>query len=549
MIQRALIYLALLAGSVIFAWPFIWMASTSAKLERELFSEKTRIFPQAPRPQIRSPYIDDRRFRDVSGPRMDEALGIIETRLQSATEPWDPEIDRATALTQVARGIYAHLLYTIPRTDWDKSIAELRPEIDQQISPELIADATGSLRRAFCVGQLRVRSYDLQEDQLVAPQNAATSWNIGGTAQATVVQTGSPSEPYAELHYDFSRGNLVTLSQVFTTSFAVKRLHRIQLYLRNDDTWNAISLVVEKDGAQFRAARAVDDADINWVVNTWQEEGPDDRPDKIRTWTLLREVKRGPQFVSAPNQIKITIEIAHRNLMQAWWAKILRNYRLTFDYIPFWRYVATSLFLVILNLAGTLFSCSLVAYSFARLQWPGRSVCFALLLATMMIPPQVTMIPQFLLFQKLGWYNTLQPLWVMSFFANAFGVFLLRQFLKGIPRDLEDAARLDGCGFFRIYWHIMLPLVKPTLAAVAIFTFLASWNEFMMPLIYISDQRLYPLSFGLYAFQVQALQPGTSAGIGMLMAGSLLMTLPVIAIFFFAQRYFLQGVTLTGIKG
>jgi multiple sugar transport system permease protein len=190
-----------------------------------------------------------------------------------------------------------------------------------------------------------------------------------------------------------------------------------------------------------------------------------------------------------------------------------------------------------------------VAYSFARLQWPGRTICFALLLATMMIPPQVTMIPQFLIFQKLGWYNTLRPLWVMSFFASAFGVFLMRQFLKGIPRDLEDAGRLDGCGFLRIYWHIMLPLVKPTLAAIAIFTFLATWNEFMMPLIYLSDQRLYPLSFGLYAFQIQSLRPGTGAGIGMLMAGSLLMTLPVIAIFFFAQRYFLQGVTLTGLKG
>jgi ABC-type glycerol-3-phosphate transport system permease component len=253
--------------------------------------------------------------------------------------------------------------------------------------------------------------------------------------------------------------------------------------------------------------------------------------------------------VQAPNQIKITLELEQRNAWQAWSAKLLRNYRLTLDYIPFWRYVATSLFLIILNLAGTLFSCSLVAYSFARLQWPGRTTCFALLLATMMLPPQVTMIPQFLLFQKLGWYNTLKPLWVMSFFASAFSVFLLRQFLKGVPRDLEDAARLDGCGFFRIYWHIMLPLIKPTLAAIAIFTFLASWNEFMMPLIYLSDQRLYPLSFGLYAFQIQSLQPGTSAGIGMLMAGSLLMTLPVIAIFFFAQRYFLQGVTLTGLKG
>ena len=237
------------------------------------------------------------------------------------------------------------------------------------------------------------------------------------------------------------------------------------------------------------------------------------------------------------------------NQVQAWWEKIRRNYRLTLDYIPFWRFVATSVFLIILNLVGTVISCSLVAYSFARLQWPGRTVCFALLLATMMLPPQVTMIPQFLIMQKLGWYNTLYPMWIMSFVAPAFYVFLLRQFLKGIPRDLEDAARLDGCGFLRIYWHIMLPLVRPTLAAIAIFTFIATWNDFMNPLIYLADQRLYPLSFGLYAFQVQIANPGTAKGMGMMMAGSLLMTLPVIAIFFFAQRYFLRGVTLTGMKG
>src|SRR5438270_12168687 len=122
----------------------------------------------------------------------------------------------------------------------------------------------------------------------------------------------------------------------------------------------------------------------------------------------------------------------------------------------------------------------------------------------MMIPAQVTMIPQFLIMQKLGSYNTLKPLWVMSFFGSAFSIFLLRQFLKGIPHDLEDAARLDGCGFLRIYWHIMLPLVKPTLSAVAIFTFLSTWNEFMMPLIYFSDQRFYPLSFWLYVLLIQS---------------------------------------------
>jgi multiple sugar transport system permease protein len=198
---------------------------------------------------------------------------------------------------------------------------------------------------------------------------------------------------------------------------------------------------------------------------------------------------------------------------------------------------------VILNIAGALASGSLAAYSFSRLHWPGRNFCFTLLLATMMIPGQLTMIPHFLIMRWLGWYNTLYPLWVGSFFASAFNVFLLRQFMKGIPRDLEDAARIDGCGFLRTYWHVALPLVRPTLTAIAIFTFMGTWNDFMGPLVYLSDQRLYPLSFGLYALNVQS-----NAATGMMMAGSLLMTLPIIVIFFFAQRFFLQSVAFSGVK-
>ncbi|MCZ7592379.1 MAG: carbohydrate ABC transporter permease [Kiritimatiellae bacterium] len=125
-------------------------------------------------------------------------------------------------------------------------------------------------------------------------------------------------------------------------------------------------------------------------------------------------------------------------------------------------------------------------------------------MATMMIPGQVTMIPYFLIIKWLGWYNTLTPLWVMSLTGNAFNIFLLRQFMKGIPRDLEDAARIDGCNSWQVYQHVMLPLIKPTLACIAIFTFMGVWNDFMGPLIYLSDQRLYPLSLGLYAFNVQA---------------------------------------------
>ena len=547
MIRRVLIYGALFIGALIFAWPFFWMAAVSAKLDREMFGE-ARMLPERPIPRLQSPYVDDRIYVGVSGPRSEETLPIIEQHLRRLDIAWPADLDRETLITHTARGVYKRLLTTVPNETWDAPLEQLRASITGAVQPPLASEIARDLRRVFSVGQLRARSLDLQEDLLVAPDNVANAWRVEG-ARAELLQAGTAEEPFAELKYDFSSGDAVRLTQTFTTSFPVDRLYRLQMSLRYDNTWHAVRMYVEKNGVRYRAARDLESSDYNWVLNTWQERGPDDQLTKIRTWTLLEPVKASGLIESDPHKLKITLELERVGALGAWWSKIRRNYRLTLDHIPFWRYVATSLFLVILNLVGTLLSCSLVAYSFARLQWPGREVCFALLLATMMLPVQVTMIPQFLIMQKLGWYNTLQPLWIASFVAPAFYVFLLRQFLKGIPRDLEDAARLDGCGFFRIYWHIMLPLVKPTLAAIAIFTFLGTWNEFMGPLIYVNDARLYPLSFGLYSFQVQVSNPGTSKGMGMLMAASLMMMLPVIAIFFFAQRYFLRGVTLTGMKG
>lgn len=546
MMRRILIYLALFLGALIFAWPFLWMASTSAKLDRELFDGSNRFLPERPIPRLQSPYVDDRLFAGVDGPRMSEALPMIEQQIATSDAAWPRNVDRKVLTPQLARGVYRQLVNTLPADVWNTPAEQLRNEIIRGVDSSLINSVTAQLRRAFCVGSLRARSDDAQEDVLVSGENAASAWQVSGPGQ--LVQSGTAEQPFAELRYDFTHGDKVTLSQTFSTSFPVEKLHRIQLSLGFDDTWHALTMSVEKNGRRFRADRTVDASDRNWVLATWQEPGPDDRPTKIRTWTLLRPIKADAGAEADPQKLKITVELERRGAAGAWWAKMRRNYRLTLDQIPFWRYVGTSVFLVALNLIGTLVSCSLVAYSFARLQWPGRKIAFALLLATMMLPAQVTMIPQFLIMQKLGWYNTLYPLWIMSFCAPAFYVFLLRQFLKGIPRDLEDAARLDGCGFLRIYWHIMLPLIRPALAVIAIFTFLATWNEFMAPLIYLADQRLYPLSFGLYAFQVQVSLPGTSKGMGMVMAGALLMTLPVIAMFFFAQRYFLKGVTLTGIK-
>jgi len=516
--RHAWIYALLLGGSVIFAWPFLWMAMTSVKVDREMFGEKIHLFPQRPIPQLQSPYLDERFYRDVTGQRMDELLPLLDQQSPA-----------------IARGVFKRLQMTLPATEWNKPATEIVNHVDDA----MVAGVLKEIRRHLSIGQLRARSYDLQEDQLVAQDKAATTWQLTGPGQ--LVQTNEDRDVFADLHYDFTKGDTIELSQTFTTSFPVTRLYRLQLYLRSDDSWHGLTIYVEKLGKKFKAERAYHLADNTWGIGTWQELGPDDKSNKIRTWIRLTEVGTSP--VTDPNQIKVTLEIKQNTPSGAWLAKATRNYRSALDNMPFWRYVATSVFLVILNLVGTLLSCSLVAYSFARLQWPGRNFCFALMLATMMVPGQVTMIPYFLIVKQLGWYNTLYPLWVGSFFAGAFNVFLLRQFLKGIPRDLEDAAKIDGCGFWRIYWHIMLPLIKPTLAAIGIFTFMGAWNDFMGPLIYLSDQRLYPLSFGLYALNVQA------GSMGLMMAGSLLMTAPVIVIFFFAQRYFIQGVTLTGMKG
>lgn len=207
-------------------------------------------------------------------------------------------------------------------------------------------------------------------------------------------------------------------------------------------------------------------------------------------------------------------------------------------------YVWNTVYITMLSILGTILSSSLVAYSFARLKWPGRDQLFVVLLATMMLPGAVTMIPVFLIFRSLGWIDTLRPLWIPSFFGGAFSVFLLRQFFMTIPNDLEDAAKIDGCSYFGIYWRIMLPLIKPALAALTIMTFMGSWNNFMGPLIYINSPEKMTLAYGLQLFQ-----GAHSAEYGLLMAASTLVMLPVLVTFFFTQRYFIQGITLTGIKG
>jgi multiple sugar transport system permease protein len=214
-------------------------------------------------------------------------------------------------------------------------------------------------------------------------------------------------------------------------------------------------------------------------------------------------------------------------------------------YIPFLVYGRNTLLICILAVAGTVCSNALVAYAFARLRWPGRDILFAMTLATMMIPFPVIMVPIYGLYRELGWVGTFRPLWVPAWFGSAFNIFLLRQFFRTIPFELSEAAKIDGCSEWAIFRQIILPLAKPALAVVALFTFMATWNDFLGPLIYLLDQRTFTLSLGLQFYQSQ--HGGTQWNL--LMAASTIVIMPIIVLFFFTQKQFIQGIAVTGLKG
>ena len=213
--------------------------------------------------------------------------------------------------------------------------------------------------------------------------------------------------------------------------------------------------------------------------------------------------------------------------------------------IPFLTFLKNSLVIVSLGVLGQVCSASIVSYGFARLDFPGRDFLFLLVLSTMMLPGIVTMIPVFMMFKAWGWLNTLKPLIVPSYFGGgAFYIFVMRQFFMTIPFELDEAARIDGCGTFGIFLHILLPLAKPALLTIAIFSFMGFWSDFMGPLIYLNDSAKFTLALGLNLFRGMF-----QTEWNLLMAASLLMMLPCVVLFFFTQKQFIQGIVVSGIKG
>jgi len=213
--------------------------------------------------------------------------------------------------------------------------------------------------------------------------------------------------------------------------------------------------------------------------------------------------------------------------------------------VPFYVFYWNSLKVAFLVLAGTFFSCTLAAYAYARIEFAGRSLIFMILIATMMIPFQVTMIPIFIMYKELGLLNTHMALWLPACFGSMFGVFLLRQFIKSIPMELSEAAVIDGAGHARIYWSIVLPLIKPAVTALLVLTLVSTWNNYEAPLLFLRSAELYTIPVGLKAMADDIYNINYSG----IMAGVVSSIVPILLLFVFGQRYFVQGITFSVTKG
>ena len=273
--------------------------------------------------------------------------------------------------------------------------------------------------------------------------------------------------------------------------------------------------------------RPADGAEL-WLVRQWIPADTDTKGVSSpfvkvdRAWDIVRadELTAGPKIIP-------------------------ENYPVALERVHFARSLANTLLVCLMCVAGTVISSVIVAYGFAFLEFPGRGTLFGLTLATIMVPFVVTMIPVYLMWRSVGWVGTFKPLWVGTWLGSAFFIFLLRQFFLGLPKDLLDAARIDGCRELEILWHVVVPLSRPVIAMVALFTFLGAWKDFMGPLIYLSDPRQFTLSLSLQSFASE--HGGTPWHL--LMAASTVFSLPLIVLFFFAMKTFIRSVAMTGIKG
>jgi ABC-type glycerol-3-phosphate transport system permease component len=551
--QKILIVCLLTVGAFVFILPFANMVLTSIKLDEELAADNFSFWPTAPVPRTMSPYVLSKPLSHIERPpdmplaEWNDFEQPFREQIHQAVEIWwvkqqdTPNGFQSLSAKQVedalTQVVGARVLNRISDEARKQGAGVMLAEVAGLVNDTEIGEAFDANVARFCLGTVYVRG----TDYVRKPVGEDFAWEaVSPNVSLTPLQSSSGAQSRQQVQVDYNSG-LDKPASVRLVTDHKDEVDRLYLIFRGDQSWSTIAVTLITQGRKYVLNESAYIVERKWTEIEMRLPGREPEPLSGRSFLRMKDV--GPAPVGSPD-FELTVSLVPNSVVGAWWAKISRNYVTAFRQVPIARYIGTSLSLAILSIILNVFGSSFSAYAFARIEFPGRNLLFGVLLATMMIPGQVTMIPNFLINRSLGWYNTLYPLWVPSVFGSAFFIFMLRQFFLGIPRELEEAARMDGCGFLRIYWHVILPMMRPTLLTVAILSFIGSWNNFMGPLIYLNDERLYNLAFGIFKFQLDS--GGNSA---LMMAASFVMILPIIIIFFVFQRYFVQGASLSGLGG
>ena len=440
--------------------------------------------------------------------------------------------------TEITEGLWHQLVASLPDEVWNGTTVSIVTAVQDAIIPEAVDTIWSSVYREVAVGTLQIEDLDFNRTPI-----EIVDWEAKA---GTRIRPSDDAQTAASLSYDFQDNNTTYMTATVASPIPIDRIRRITLPVRGDASYHRLSLAVSVgNGTTYQPTRPFVLESALWKDAVWRLHGIPGELESSHITMQQVETSHTVQStmeVGAENQLFLQLTIHQPAYLSIVWDKFTSNYRNLWKTVPYNRYFVNSVFIATASTLLTLFFCSLGGYAFAKYQFRGQKILFGILLASMMVPFQVLLVPLFGLMYDIGWLNSYKAI-IIPFSVGAFGVFLMRQFIVTIPSELLDAARIDGCSEFGIYYRIVLPIIKPALGALTIYSFLGSWNGYLWPLIILRDEVKYTLPIGL----------ANLVGIyrqdyGMLMAGTLLSLMPIVILFLAMQREFVQGITLGSVK-
>ena len=551
-ISRGVGYLLLVGAAFCTMIPLLWLLTSSFKTANEIFAVPIQLFPSFPPRIDASPYTVQNAYRDIEKPEAvaEETWQTLAPQLTDVV--WrqaqehiaaNPQLSNYVASeelqTEITNGLWQQLVAGLPAEVWQGTTDSILGAVEAAVIPEAVGTIWSSIYREVALGRLQIEALDFNR-----PPIESVRWEAETGAG---IRTSADPQTAANVSYAFGDDKTVRMTADLSSPIPIEQIRRIILPIQGDASYHHLSLTVSvvtptsaPGGMTYQPTRPFVLESALWKDAVWRLQGT---PGELESSHITMEeagANREPR--TANRELRLQLTIHQPGYLSIVWDKFTSNYRNLWKTVPYNRYFINSVFIATASTLLTLFFCSLGGYAFAKYQFRGQKILFGILLASMMVPFQVLLVPLFGLMYDIGWLNSYKAI-VIPFSVGAFGVFLMRQFIVTIPSDLLDAARIDGCSEFGIYYRIVLPIIKPALGALTIYSFLGSWNGYLWPLIILRDEAKYTLPIGL----------ANLVGIyrqdyGMLMAGTLLSLMPIVILFLAMQREFVQGITLGSVK-